>query len=152
MRTELPEIEIPGPEGWDIQEESRNSPTHRHFKAQPKERLVVDYVTWEKYRGRLIDVVAPAEVLLVSVAHYWNEDKQAWTSHPNIRVRLLNPRTMKSYSLRNPMSGTRDIRESIFNEPAELPTSREKIERVIVEATVPKTKIIVTITEEPLSA
>lgn len=152
MKTELPEIEIPDASGWDIREESRNSPTHRHFKAEPKERLVVDYVTWERYHNRLIDVVAPAEVLLVSVAHYWHEDKQAWTSHPNIRVRLLNPRTMKPYSPRNPMSGTRDVRESIFNEVAELPTSRQKIERVIVEATVPKTKIIVTITEEPLDA
>ena len=152
MKTELPEIEIPEAEGWDIEEEHRTSPTHRHFKATPKETLIVDYVTWEKFRERLIDVVAVAQIVDVNVSHYWHEDKQKWTSHPNIRYQLLNPKTMEPYSFRNPMSGIRNIRNSYFTDIEEMPTSRAQIERVIVEATVPKTKIVVTITEEPLNA
>lgn len=151
MKTKLPEIEIPEAEGWDIEEESRTSPTHRHFNATPKELLVVDYVTWEKFRGRLIDVVAPAQIIDVNVSHYWHEEKQAWTSHPNIRYQLLNPKTLEPYSFRNPMSGIRHVRNAYFTEIEEMPTSRAQIERVIVDATVPKTKIVVTITEEPLN-
>lgn len=152
MKTELPEIEIPDASGWDIREEHRTSPTHRHFEATPTEPLIVDYVTWEKFRGRLIDVVAHAQIVDVNVSHYWHEDKQAWTSHPSIRYQLLNPKTMEPYSFRNPMSGVRNIRDPHFTDIEEMPTSRAQIERVIVKATVPKTKIIVTITEEPLNA
>ncbi|WNN95186.1 hypothetical protein SEA_MAGRITTE_235 [Microbacterium phage Magritte] len=152
MKTELPDIEIPGPEGWDIQEEKRTSPTNRHFKATPKEPLIVDYVTWERFRGRLIEIVVPAQIVDVNVSHFWHEEKQAWSDHPNIRYQLLNPRTEKPYSVRNPMHGIRNVRFRDFEDFEEMPTSRNQIERVIVEATRPQTKIIVTITEEPLNA
>jgi len=152
MLSELPEIEIPGPEGWNIrQDKIGTGPTHKSFDATPKERLVVDYVTWEKYRDRLIDAVYPAQVVDANVTYYWHEDTQEWKpTRVNIRVQLLNPRTMQPYSHRNPLGAVRHIRDLMFSESDEIPTSREKIERVILDATRPQTKITITITEEPL--
>lgn len=152
MLSELPEIEIPGPEGWDIRQDKVGiGQIHRTFYATPQKRLIVDYVTWEKYRDRLIDAVYPAQVVDANVTYYWHEDTQEWKpTRVNIRVQLLNPRTMKPYSYRNPMSQIRHIRDLMFNEWDEIPTSRKKIERAILDATRPQTKITITITEEPL--
>lgn len=152
MLSELPEIEIPGPEGWKIEQTKVGTgQTHKSFHATPKERLIVDYVTWEKYRDRLIDAVYPAQVLDATVTHHWHEDTQEWKpTRVNIRVQLLNPKTMQPYSYRNPMSEIRHVRDVMFNEWDEIPTSRKQIERVILDATRPQTKITIIITEEPL--
>jgi hypothetical protein len=153
MKTKLPEIEIPDAEGWKFTEEGTKARgDHKSFRAVPKERLVVDYLTWEKYRGRYIEVVYPAEIVDVVSSHWWYEDAQNWRSSTNIRVRLLNSQTMEPYSPRNPLSEIRHIRDRAFQETEELPTSRSKIERVVLDATTPKTKIVINITEEPLSA
>lgn len=156
MKTKLPELEIPGPEGWKITLDTppniAATATHKSFQAEPKERLVVDYATWEKYRNRLIEVVYPAEVVGANITWWWEPDNEKWTpSRVNVRVRLLNPRTMEPYAFTNPMSAIRYVHAEMFSgDSDEIPNSRENLERVLLEATKPKTKITVTITEEPI--
>ena len=153
MLSELPKIEIPGPEGWDIKQDGDLARADvRHFIASPKERLVVDYVTVERYRRRLIEAVYPCEISMVRATYFWNQEKEEWKPSIGIHLFILNPRTMERYSLRNPMSGGIHVREPDFRGEDEVLPSRLDIERVIVEATQPKTRIIVTITEEPLNA
>lgn len=153
MLSELPKIEIPGPEGWDIKPDGDTARADvRHFIATPKERLVVDFITVEKYRGRTIEAVYPCEVNAVRAAYFWNQEKEEWKPSIGINVYLLNPRTMERYSYRNRMSGSIHVRTPDFRDEDELLPQRAEIERVIIEATKPTTRIIVTITEEPLNA
>lgn len=153
MLMELPEIEIPDASGWNIELTSELARADmRSFIATPKERLVVDYVTVERYREQLIDAVYPAEIAVVRAQHFWIEEKQEWSKSISIGLYLLNPRTMKRYSDRNPLSAMRYVRDGDVGYRDELPTSREKIKRVILSETTPTTRIIVTITEEPLHA
>jgi hypothetical protein len=156
MQTKLPEIEIPGPEGWKITPDAPPNAiamgTRKGFEIEPVDTLIIDYVTVEKYRGQLIDAVYPAQVERVHVTYWWDEEKQNWrASAPNIRVRLLNPTTLEPYSYRNPKGGTVDIRDLHFSDDLdEIPSSREKITQSVLAATKPKTKITIQVHEELL--
>ncbi len=153
MLNKLPKIEIPGPEGWEIKPDGdRARADMRSFTAVPKESLVVDFVTVEKYRGRTIEAVYPCEVAMVRASYFWVPEKEMWRHSIGINVYLLNPRTLEKYSYRNRMSGAIHVREPDFRSEDELLPQRHDIEDVIVKATKPTTRIIVTITEEPLNA
>lgn len=139
------EFEIPSIDQWRIQTSQYSSVRRREFVAKPVERLVLEYKTVERYLGRLIDATYPAEIDEVHVSHHWDEEQQNWRSHIRTRLFLLNPKTLKRYSLGNWKGEAVQPREGTF--PAEA-----EILRVISAVTEPTVKIIITVTEEPLNA
>ena len=132
---------IPAAEAWDITPSEYNSIQHRSFRAVPKERLIADYDTFERYRNRVIKAVVPVEVLDADIRYHWDDRKQMWSTQISLRMFELNPQTMERYSFRNPKSAQIQTRDQDF--PLE-----EAIRAALLEATLPKTRIVVT--EVPL--
>lgn len=131
-------------EAWTI------TPKHqaqsiRWWNAQPTERMVVDFTTYERYHGKIIKSVYPAEVQHATISHVWMEREDHWKTEIRFDVVLLNPRTMERYSPRNP-------KNQLFQARQDTIDGQEAIEKLLADLTRPNTRLVITIEEVPVHA
>lgn len=135
---------IPEVEGWALTQ-NRHYTFSRELWYRSIEKIEVEYISFERRGGRLIDASYPASILNVRVNHAWNEEKREWWSSGSMDIELINPRTGEGYQ-----SGWRAGSIRVHIDPingAECKPAPRTFLDPLIEATVPHT--IITVTETP---
>lgn len=133
---------------WDVTPSDFSTIDHRVFRVKPKERMILDFNTFERYRGRVITAVVPCEVIDGEIRHYWKTREQKWDSQITLNIFQLNPQTMQRFSPRNPKSERINVASYAYEERDEAIVGEAEIRRILYEATIPKSRILQV--EEPV--